>query len=59
MQGLCADSAAMKDNCVFSFYMTGLSGSSYIDFGAINTAIVKDAKKLVTLDILDNEYWWA
>ena len=59
MNGLCADSASMKDNCVFSFYMTDHSGSSYIDFGAINTAIVTDTSKLVTMDIIEEEFWWA
>jgi hypothetical protein len=58
MPGLCADSSMTE--CVFSFYLTTTAGSSYIDFGAINTSIVTDDTKIAKMDVLGDEghgYW--
>lgn len=44
---------------VFSFYLTGLFGTSYIDFGAIDTSLVTDTNDILWMDILDNDYWWT
>lgn len=43
---------------VFSFYLTGESGDSYIDFGTPNTAAMSDPADIVYIDILDNYYHW-
>ena len=53
MPGLCASSSMTE--CVFSFYITGTTGSSYIDFGAINESIVTDTTKIAKMDILGDE----
>ena len=43
---------------VFSFYLSGLSGRSYIDFGEPNTAVYKDASLYVSMPIKSaNKYW--
>lgn len=44
---------------VFSFYLTNLSGSSYIDFGTPNTAVMSDVNDIIYMDILSNDYWWT
>ena len=43
----------------FSFYMTGLSGQSYIDFGTPNTAIMTSASDILWMNILSEDYWWS
>ena len=57
MHGLC-DRGVISD-CVFSFYLTGTYGSSYIDFGTPNPSIVKDSSKLLYLDIIDDDLYWT
>ena len=44
---------------IFSWYMTGQSGKSYVDFGAPNTAVYSDASKLFYINIESNDYWWS
>ena len=44
---------------VFSWYMTGKSGKSYVDFGAPNTAVYSDPAKLFYINIESNDYWWT
>ena len=55
MPGLCADTH-MKD-CIFSFYLTGLSGLSYLDFGIIDSSIVKNPSESVWIDIQQSDLW--
>ena len=43
---------------IFSWYMSGESGSTYIDFGTPNSAIY-DASKLIYISIENNTYWWT
>lgn len=47
------------DEKVFSFYLTGLSGSSYIDFGTPNTAVMSDPADIVYIDIESEDRWWT
>ena len=49
MTGLFADNAISEN--VFSFYLTGLSGTSYIDFGPIDTSLVTDTSQILWMDI--------
>lgn len=60
MSRLCAQSKLLTD-CVFSFYMTGTTESSFIDFGTINPSIVTDLSKVAKLDVLgdDGEGFWS
>ena len=39
------------DENVFSFYLTDTAGSSYIDFGTPNTAVMSDPADIVYIDI--------
>ena len=41
--------------CLFSFYMTNTDGSSYIDFGSINTSIVTKDTKVAYIKVLGDE----
>ena len=47
------------DQQVFSFYLTDLQGSSYIDFGAPNTAVMSDVNDIIYIDIIDDDAWWT
>ena len=57
MPGLFADSTITEN--VFSFYMTGLDGASYIDFGAVDPSIVTDPNETFWLDITSENLWWS
>ena len=39
------------DEKVFSFYLTDLTGSSFIDFGTPNTSLMSDPANIVYIDI--------
>jgi len=39
--------------------MTGLDGSSYIDFGAVDSSVVTDTDETLWLDITSENYWWS
>ena len=41
----------------FSFYMTGLDGQSYIDFGTPNTAVMQEDPVYITIQ--DDNPWWT
>ena len=41
----------------FSFYMTGLDGQSYLDFGAPNPTLMADVP--IYIDIQDENLWWT
>jgi len=41
----------------FSFYLTGLTGQSYIDFGTPNSAVMNGS--VTYIDINSENYWWA
>ena len=47
------------DEKVFSFYLTDLDNSSYIDFGTPNTAVMSDEADIIYIDIEDEDYWWS
>ena len=47
------------DENVFSFYLTDQLGSSYIDFGTPNTAVMSDPADIVYIDIDDDNIWWT
>ena len=55
MRGLCRDGSL--EVCIFSFYLTGTSGSSYIDFGTIDTSIVTDPSETAWIDIEEADEW--
>lgn len=57
MPKMYADSTITEN--VFSFYLTNLSGSSYIDFGTPNTAVMSDVNDIIYMDILAEDYWWT
>jgi len=57
MPKMTADSTITQK--VFSWYMTGQSGKSYIDFGAPNTAVYSSPSSLFWIDILSDDYWWT
>jgi hypothetical protein len=57
MPGLFADSTITEN--IFSFYMTGLDGASYIDFGTVDSSIVVNDADVVWIDIEDDDYWWT
>lgn len=40
----------------FSFYMTGVDGDSYIDFGTPNSAVMNGSPTYITIDS-DNDWW--
>ena len=44
---------------VFSFYLTDLDGSSYIDFGTPNTSVMSDPSDIIYIDIIDDDVWWT
>ena len=43
---------------VFSWYMSGLDGKTYIDFGTPNEAVMSDPKSIVYIPIVDRTYHW-
>lgn len=43
----------------FSFYMTNLSGQSYIDFGTPDASIIGDGSSLFWLDKDQTSQWWS
>jgi len=47
------------DEKVFSFYLTDLASSSYIDFGTPNTAAMTDEADIIYIPIIDDDYWWT
>ena len=44
---------------VFSWYMSGLDGKTYIDFGTPNEAVMSDPKSIVYLPIDEQNYYWG
>ena len=44
---------------IFSFYLSGESGQSYIDFGLPNTAVYKDASLYVSIPVKANSPYWT
>ena len=57
MPSLCKDSSLT--DCIFSFYLTGTDGSSYIDFGTPDTSIVTDVNESVWINIEAEDPWWT
>ena len=55
MPQLCQDSSL--EVCVFSFYLTGTSGSSYIDFGIVDPLIVTEPSESAWIDIEETDEW--
>ena len=47
------------DEKTFSFYLTGQSGSSYIDFGTPNTSVMTDSNDIIYIGIQDEDRWWT
>ena len=43
----------------FSFYLTDLGSSSYIDFGTPNTAVMSDENDIIWIDIESENIWWT
>jgi len=43
----------------FSWYMTGLSGTSYIDFGTPDPSIVGDGSNVLWIPAKENSSWWS
>ena len=41
----------------FSFYLTGLDGQSYVDFGPPNTSVMDGP--VTYIDIQDENSWWT
>ena len=46
-------------NNIFSFFLTGLDGDSYIDFGTPNPAAMSDPSAILYIPIEDENYWWT
>lgn len=44
---------------VFSWYMTGLSGQSYIDFGTPDASIIGDSSAIHWVSLIGNESHWV
>lgn len=57
MNKMFADSSI--DENVFSFYLTDLASSSYIDFGTPNVAAMSDEADIIYIDINDEDAWWT
>ena len=55
MTGMGTDSDIAEK--VFSYYLTGLSGQSYLDFGTPNSSVYTDG--VIYIDILSENYWWS
>lgn len=55
MPALCT--AISLSECVFSFYLTGTSTSSYIDFGTPDSSIAKVDNDKTWISIAENNYW--
>ena len=53
-----AEQSVITEN-VFSFFLTGEAGDSYIDFGTPNTAAMSAAEDLVWIDVIDDNDWWT
>ena len=51
-------SGTISEN-IFSFYMTGLSGTSYIDFGTPDASIIGDGSEIFWMDKVEDSPWWA
>jgi len=52
------ETSLIEDN-IFSFYLTGLDGDSYIDYGKANPAAMSDPSQLVYMDVIDDTPWWT
>jgi hypothetical protein len=46
-------------NSVFSFYLEGMTTTSYLDIGIIDNTAMKDSSNLYMIPILTNNYKWA
>lgn len=55
MPGLCDDT--LLTDCSFSWYLTGVSGTSYIDFGTPDSSIVTDPSESAWIDIAESPWW--
>jgi len=56
MHGICGDRSIIIE-CIFSFYLTGTSESSYIDFGQVNSVIETKPDESAWIDIEKNPWW--
>ena len=50
---------SLIDKNIFSFYLTGVDGDSYIDFGEPNPAAMSDPADLVYMDVIDDTPFWT
>ena len=55
MTHMSADSDITEN--VFSFYMTGMDGESYIDYGTPNTSVMDGSP--IYISIMSSNYWWS
>jgi len=55
MTQMAADSDITEQT--FSYYLTGLSGQSYLDFGTPNTSVMDGSP--IYISINSENYWWA
>ena len=55
MTGMAADSDIAEQT--FSYYLTGLSGQSYLDFGTPNTSVMDGSP--IYISIKSENYWWS
>ena len=52
-------SKGVIDEATFSWYMTGLSGTTYIDFGAPDASIIGDGTAIQWFDAKSDSVWWT
>lgn len=52
------ETEAISD-AVFSFYMTGTDGQSYIDFGTPDEQIIGDGSEVLWLEVEADHYHWT
>ena len=46
--------AGVISEAIYSFYMTGEGGQSYVDFGSPDESIVGDYSKVIWLDVIED-----
>ena len=52
------EAGVFEDN-MFSFFLTGTSGDSYIDFGTPNPAAMSNPDDVIYIPIVDSDPWWT
>jgi hypothetical protein len=44
---------------VFGWFLTGMTGESYIDLGYLAEESIREGEELVWMPVVDNDFWWT